>query len=100
MTADELKELWLAFELEEFPAACEGLTVKGMLYEQVDAVAAACIATFLRTGALDDECLALFDGALDRLAAIEAAVDESDRPYFTRFLEIAAAVRAAARPAP
>jgi hypothetical protein len=99
--APELKESWLAFEVEEFPPASLGRKVKGMLYEQVDAVAAGCISTFLRTGALDGECLALLDEALDRLNEMAALAPEGeDRTYFTRLLEIARGVRAAARPAP
>jgi hypothetical protein len=97
----ELKTAWYAFELEEYPPASLGRTVKGMLYEQVDAVAAGCISTFLRTGVLDDDCLALLDDALDRLNEMAALAPEgADREYFTRLWEIAREVRAGARPAP
>ena len=96
-----LKASWYAFEVEEFPPACQGRIVRGMLYEQVDAVAAGCISTFLKTGALDDECLAMLDDTLVRLLEMAAASPDADeRAYFTRLGEIGLEVRAAARPAP
>lgn len=94
----ELAAMWREFEVEEFPENGMGRAVDGLTFEQVDAVAAGCVSTFLRTGALDDECLALLDGALARLDRIVLAAGEEARPYFTRLLAIASDVRAAARP--
>ena len=91
-----VKDRWTAFEVEEFPPACLGRTVNGMLYEQVDAVAAGCISTFLKRGELDGECRALLDAALIKLEIMAGAVEESHKPYFTRLLEIARDTRRAA----
>ncbi len=91
----KLKDRWHAFEVEEFPPACLGRTVNGMLYEQVDAVAAACISTFLKKGELDDECRALLDDALIRLELMAGAVEEAHQPYFTRLLALARETRQA-----
>lgn len=92
MTA-EWKEEWLRFELEEFPELCLGRRAGDMSWEQVDAVAAACISTALATGALDRECLAVLDDAILRLAEMTALADVDERSYFESLLDFARRVR-------
>jgi hypothetical protein len=92
MTAD-LKEDWLRFELEEFPETCLGRRVGEFSWEQVDAVAAACISTWLTTGALDRECLAVLDDAILRLAEMTALADVDECSYFETLLDFARRVR-------
>lgn len=90
---DAFRAEWLAFELEEFPAECLGRTVDGQTWEQVDAVAAACISTHLASGKLDADCLRLMDEAIIRLAEMAALAEEDVRSYFVRLLELARQAR-------
>lgn len=90
---EELKETWSTFELEEFPEGSRARVVDGLRFEQVDALAAACVSTFIRTGVLDAECLALLEENVGRLNAMADTAEEGDRPYFKRLHDIAVAVR-------
>ncbi len=91
--SESLKEVWELFELEEFPEGSRLREVEGLRFEQVDALAAACIATFIRLGALDAECFAVLEKNLRRLNVMAEAADEGDQPYFIRLRDIAQAVR-------
>jgi hypothetical protein len=92
---DELRKEWRIFELEEFPAACTGRAAGDQTWEQVDAVAAACIATLLASGTLDGECRALLEDAILRLTEITALAEEEHRHYFSQLLGLASQAREA-----
>ncbi len=94
--ANDLPARWRAFELEEFPPACLGRPAGGMTCEQADALAAACISTFLKQGRLDAECRTLLDGAIADLAHAMKDLESTDKAYFERLLNLAREVRIAA----
>ncbi|MFO7535618.1 MAG: hypothetical protein R6X19_08055 [Kiritimatiellia bacterium] len=90
---ESLKEMWELFELEEFPEGSRLREVEGLRFEQVDALAAACVSAFIRLGALDAECCAVLEENLRRLNVMADLADEADQPYFIRLRDIAHAVR-------